>query len=49
MADLAPPTFDLRGVSLRRDGHRILEGFDWTIREGERWVLEDGRWRYADS
>ena len=39
MAEPSPPTFALRGVSLRRDGHRILDGVDWTIREGERWVV----------
>ncbi len=31
--------FTLDDVSLRRDGRRILEGIDWTIREGERWVV----------
>jgi iron complex transport system ATP-binding protein len=31
--------FELRGVGLRRDGRSILEGIDWTIREGERWVV----------
>jgi iron complex transport system ATP-binding protein len=31
--------FDLRNVTLRRDGRPILEGIDWTICEGERWVV----------
>ncbi len=33
------PVFALRDVALRRDGRPILEGVDWTIREGERWVV----------
>jgi len=35
----AAAVFVLRGVSLRRRGRRILDGVDWTIREGERWVV----------
>lgn len=31
--------FELRGVELRRGGHRILAGIDWSIRPGERWVV----------
>jgi iron complex transport system ATP-binding protein len=31
--------FELRGVGLRRDGRSILEGVDWAIRDGERWVV----------
>ena len=31
--------FELRGVGLRRDGRPILEGIDWTVRDGERWVV----------
>ena len=31
--------FELRGVSLRREGRPILEAIDWTIRDGERWVV----------
>lgn len=31
--------FELRDVSLRRDGRPILDGIDWTVREGERWVV----------
>lgn len=33
------PVFTLDDVSLRRNGRRILEGIDWTIHEGERWVV----------
>ncbi len=31
--------FGLRDVTLRRDGRPILEGIDWTVSEGERWVV----------
>ena len=31
--------FRLSGVSLRRDGRDILCGIDWTVRDGERWVV----------
>ena len=31
--------FALSDVTLRRDGRPILDGIDWTIREGERWVV----------
>lgn len=31
--------FDLQEVSVYRDGHAILEGVDWTIRNGERWAV----------
>ncbi|HSJ00603.1 MAG TPA: ATP-binding cassette domain-containing protein [Patescibacteria group bacterium] len=31
--------FALRDVTLRRDGRPILQGIDWTIEEGERWVV----------
>jgi iron complex transport system ATP-binding protein len=31
--------FDLRDVGLRRDGRAILARVDWTVREGERWVV----------
>lgn len=30
----------LRGVSLHRDGRRILEDLHWCLHEGERWVLQ---------
>ena len=29
----------LEGVSLTRDGRSILEGIDWVVREGERWIV----------
>jgi iron complex transport system ATP-binding protein len=28
-----------RGVAVVRDGARLLDNVDWTVREGERWVL----------
>ncbi|MGH2446577.1 MAG: ABC transporter ATP-binding protein [Candidatus Limnocylindria bacterium] len=31
--------FRLEGVSLRREGRPILCGIDWTVRDGERWVV----------
>lgn len=31
--------FELRDVTLRRDGRPILENIDWTVRDGERWVV----------
>ena len=31
--------FALSDVTLRRDGRPILDGIDWTIGEGERWVV----------
>lgn len=33
------PIFALRGVALRRDGRPILCDIDWTIGDGERWVV----------
>jgi len=30
---------DLQGVSLRRGTTTILDSIDWTVREGERWVV----------
>ena len=33
------PVFELRGVSHRRDGRSILAGIDWTVHDGERWVV----------
>jgi iron complex transport system ATP-binding protein len=33
------PVFALRGVGLQRDGRPILAAIDWTIRDGERWVV----------
>lgn len=31
--------FALRGVSLRRQGRVLLSEIDWTVRDGERWVV----------
>ncbi len=31
--------FELRDVGLRRDGRPILTGIDWTVHDGERWVV----------
>jgi iron complex transport system ATP-binding protein len=31
--------FELRGVGFRRDGRAILQRIDWTVGEGERWVV----------
>ncbi|MCU1352002.1 MAG: transporter ATP-binding protein [Acidimicrobiales bacterium] len=33
------PALELDGVGLVRDGRTILDGIDWTVRPGERWVL----------
>ena len=37
--DLTPPAIELRGVTLVRDGRPILQRVDWSIRDGERWVV----------
>ena len=31
--------FALSGIGLRRGGRAILCGIDWTVRDGERWVV----------
>ena len=36
---MTAPVLGLRDVTLRRDGRPILEGIDWTVRDGERWVV----------
>ena len=33
------PVLDLRGVSLVRDGARLLDDVAWTVEEGERWAV----------
>lgn len=33
------PVIDLGDVSFGRDGRAILDGIDWEVREGERWVV----------
>ncbi|MDQ1624609.1 MAG: iron complex transport system ATP-binding protein, partial [Actinomycetota bacterium] len=30
---------DFRGVSVLRDGSTLLDGIDWQVSEGERWVV----------
>ncbi len=40
MVSASPPAvFDLREVSVRRDRRPILDGIDWTVSAGERWVV----------
>jgi iron complex transport system ATP-binding protein len=36
---MTPPALALRGVGFVRDGRQILDGVDWTVRPGERWVV----------
>jgi iron complex transport system ATP-binding protein len=33
------PAFALRGVTVRRDGVPVLDGIDWQVEVGERWVV----------
>lgn len=33
------PVLSLRGVGVVRDGATLLDGIDWTVVEGERWVV----------
>jgi iron complex transport system ATP-binding protein len=35
----SPVALRLTGVTFERDGRRILDGVDWTVRAGERWVV----------
>ena len=35
----AAPALRLRGVRVVRDGRAILDGIDWEVRAGERWVV----------
>lgn len=30
---------DLQGVTVMKSGKRLISGVDWTVRQGERWVL----------
>lgn len=39
MAPPADAVLYLRGVSVVRDDARLLDDIDWTVREGERWVV----------
>lgn len=34
-----PPILSLRGVGVRREGTVVLEGVDWQVHPGERWVV----------
>jgi iron complex transport system ATP-binding protein len=34
-----PPVVRLHGVGVVRDGNAILDGVDWEVRPGERWVV----------
>ena len=36
---MSEPVLQLSGVSVLRDGATLLDGVDWTVREGERWVV----------
>ncbi len=36
---MATPILDMRGVTVRRAGRPILDGLDWRIMPGERWVV----------
>jgi iron complex transport system ATP-binding protein len=38
-ADDGPAPLRLRGIAVVRDGEAILDGVDWEIGRGERWVL----------
>ena len=33
------PAVSLRGVTVRRDGVPVLDGIDWQVNRGERWVV----------
>jgi iron complex transport system ATP-binding protein len=35
----AGPVIELTGVVIRRDGANVLDGVDWTVHAGERWVI----------
>jgi iron complex transport system ATP-binding protein len=34
-----PPAFELRGVTVRRDGLTMLSGVDWRVDTNDRWVI----------
>ncbi|RAY14856.1 ABC transporter ATP-binding protein [Actinomadura craniellae] len=36
---MAGDVLELDGVGIRRDGARLLRDVDWTVNEGERWVI----------
>ena len=35
----APPVVELKGISISFGRRKLFDGFDWTVRRGERWVL----------
>lgn len=37
--DVEAPVVELKGVSVVRRGRTLLDGVDWTVRAGERWVV----------
>jgi iron complex transport system ATP-binding protein len=36
---MSAPVLALRGVSVRRGATTLLDGVDWTVRDGERWAV----------
>lgn len=38
-ASAAPPLFELSGVSVYIDRHKVLHHIDWTMRQGEHWRI----------
>ncbi len=36
---MTAPVLRLRGVAVERDGRRLLDGIDWEVGAGERWVV----------
>ena len=39
MLDRDAVPLELRGVAVVRDGATLLDGIDWTVGHGERWVV----------
>ena len=39
MTETEPPAVDLRGISVVYDGELALDGLDWRVGPGERWVV----------
>ena len=38
-APVLAPVLQMSGVTVLRDGATLLDGIDWTVREGERWAV----------
>ena len=36
---IPPPILEIRGLSIRRDATRILDGITWTLERGQHWVI----------